>query len=82
MNFWVASARRRDRWSGVCGMLGSVGVVLLAVGGGGRPARVRWWAVTASGIWLGVLAGFDRGKWEVWEGAGAAYDGSVFIHFA
>ena len=47
-NFWVARARSRDRWSGV--EVGSVGLEGL---GGGRPARVRWWAVIASGIWLG-----------------------------
>lgn len=63
MNFWVASARSRDRCSGVCGMLGSVAVVLLAVGGGGRPARVRWWAVTASGIWWEVSGEGAREGW-------------------
>lgn len=36
MNFWVASARRRESGSGVLW--------------GGRPARVRWCWVTASGI--------------------------------
>ena len=72
-NFWVASARRRERARGVWGGRWVVVVAVVVVGGaeevpfavvvvvgsvvvecggrgGGRPARVRAWAVTASGI--------------------------------
>lgn len=72
MNFCVASARSRERWRGVCGMLGSVGAALLLVGGGGSPASVRWCAVTASGIWFGggVLAGGVDGELAVGRGGG------------
>ena len=61
MNFWVASARRRERERGVA--VGSEGL------GGGRPARVRAWAVTASGIWgAGGLVEGRKGRRRVGEG--------------
>ncbi len=63
MNFWVARARRRCRGRGVRGA-------------GGRPARRRWWDVTASGIWR--TSGFVRSVF-VWFGFGgeesAEYEG-------
>lgn len=50
MNFWVARARRREMGSGVEEGL--------------RPARVRKYSVTASGICVGLMLGFHWWKWN------------------